>query len=372
MKLPLATPPASICLLRLSAVGDVVHAVPIVRTVQQFWPATAITWIIGQPGIKLVGDMDGVEFITYDKAAGSKSRRDVRRRLAGRQFDVLIHTQASLRANLVSAFVRADVRLGYDRARGRDLQGLFINQRLPPDPRQHVVDSFFDFLKVLGLPERVVRWDIPIAPADRGFAESHLPGTQPTMIISPSSTRAARAWSAQRYATVADYAIEKLGIRIALCGGRTAAEREFGAAITSHMRNTARNLIGKDTLKQFLSLLERADVLLSPDSGPVHMATSVGTPVIGLYAASNLQRTGPYLNSEWCIDRYDAAARRYQNRPARELRWGKRLEYPGVMDLVTVDDVTAMLERFCHAGRASCHATFTDDDMAAGTEVDDA
>ncbi|MBA2490543.1 MAG: glycosyltransferase family 9 protein, partial [Gammaproteobacteria bacterium] len=338
MKLPLVTPPESICLLRLSAVGDVVHAVPIVRTVQEFWPATSITWIVGQPGMKLVGDLDGVEFITYDKGAGSKGRRDVRRRLAGRQFDVLIHTQASLRANLVSALVRADVRLGYDRARARDLQGLFINQRLPPDPRQHVVDSFFDFLKVLGLRDRVVRWDIPIAPADREFAESHLPGTQPTMIVSPSSTRSARAWASERYAAVADYAIEKLGMRVALCGGRTAAEREFGAAITSHMRNTPIDLIGKDTLKQLLALLERADVLLSPDSGPVHMATSVGTPVIGLYAASNLQRTGPYLNSEWCIDRYDLAARRYQNRPARELRWGKRLEYPGVMDLVTVDD----------------------------------
>lgn len=347
--LPLVSPPESICLLRLSAIGDVVHAVPIVRTLQAFWPETALTWVIGQPGAKLVGDLDGVEFITYDKGAGSRGRQDLWRQLAGRRFDVLIHTQSSLRANLVSAFVRADTRLGYDRARARDLHGLFITHRLPPDPRQHVMDSFFDFLKMLGLRERALRWDIPIAPADRQFAAEHLPGAQPTMIISPASTRPARAWRAEHYAAVADYAIERLGLRVALCGGRAPEEQAFGATIPRYMRNAPINLIGKDTLKQLLALLERADVLLSPDSGPVHLATSVGTPVIGIYAASTVARTGPCVNRTWCIDRYDLAARRHRHRPASELRWGKRLEYPGVMDLITVDDVTAMLERFCQA-----------------------
>jgi heptosyltransferase I len=142
------------------------------------------------------------------------------------------------------------------------------------------------------------------------------------MLISPSSTRQARAWRAERCAAVADYAIERDGMREALCGGSTAVEHQFSVALKRHMRDTPIDRIGRTTLKRLLALLERADVLLSPDSGPVHMATSVSTPVLGLYAASHVHRTGPSLNRQWCIDRYDLAARRYRNRPAAELRWG--------------------------------------------------
>ncbi|MGE5167555.1 MAG: glycosyltransferase family 9 protein, partial [Deltaproteobacteria bacterium] len=123
-------PPQSLCLLRTSALGDVTHVVPLVRTLQGTWPQTRLTWIVGKLEHKLVGDIPGVEFIVFDKAAGWRGFAALRRQLTGRRFDVLLHLQVALRANLVSALVRADLRVGYDRARSRDLHGLFVNRRI--------------------------------------------------------------------------------------------------------------------------------------------------------------------------------------------------------------------------------------------------
>lgn len=117
----------------------------------------------------------------------------------------------------------------------------------------------------------------------------------------------------------------------------------MGDAIVALMRQPCENAIGKDTLLELLATLERATLLLSPDSGPAHMATAVGTPVIGLYAATNPARSGPYLSRQWCLDKYDVAARRLLGKPAQELPWTTKIERPGVMDLITPDEVIRKL-----------------------------
>jgi heptosyltransferase I len=110
------------------------------------------------------------------------------------------------------------------------------------------------------------------------------------------------------------------------------------------MRFACVNQIGKDTLPQLLGLLSQSTALLSPDSGPVHMATMVGLPVIGLYAATNPARAGPYYSRQWCVDKYDEAARKYLGRPAAHIPWTTKIERSGVMDLIGVSDVTAKLD----------------------------
>src|SRR5437588_1309159 len=105
------------------------------------------------------------------------------------------------------------------------------------------------------------------------------------------------------------------------------------------------NQIGKDCLPELLALLSRATVLVSPDSGPVHMATAVGTPVVGLYAATNPARSGPYLSGRWCVDAYPRAARAFRGCDPAELPWNHKIEEPGVMDLIGVDEVAAKLDQ---------------------------
>jgi heptosyltransferase I len=169
-------------------------------------------------------------------------------------------------------------------------------------------------------------------------------------VLSPCSSHELRNWSVARYAALADHAVQRHGMDVLLCGGRSPLELEYGAQIEQAMRQPCRNLIGRDTLLEFLATLQRATALVSPDSGPVHMATTVGTPVIGLYAPTNPERSGPYYSRRWCVDRYDRAATRFLNRSAGNLPWTEKIEMPGVMDLIEVDDAIEKLDELMAAG----------------------
>lgn len=341
-------PPARVCILRLSAVGDVCHTLPVVRSLQAAWSQARYTWIIGKLEASLVGDIPGIEFIIFDKSKGLAAYRELKRRLHGRHFDLLLHMQMSLRASIASALaIHAPVKLGFDRQRAHDWQWLFSNRRIPFRPRQHVMDSLFGFAEVCGINSRVLRWDIPL-PADvQTFAREHIPDNVPTLIISPCANarfRNFRNWRAERYAAVADYAVDKLGIRVILSGGPSAAEQEHGKLIEAAAHSKPLNLIGATNLKQLLALLGRAATLISPDSGPVHMATAVGTPVIGLYASTNPDRAGPYLSQRWRVDRYPEAMRQFNHQDAATALWGTRVRDPRAMDLISVADVTVKLD----------------------------
>ena len=342
--LPLAEPPRSICLLRLSAIGDTCHAVPLVRTLQHVWPETQLTWIIGKTEARLMTLLDGVEFITVDKRAGWRARRDLRSQLRGRRFDVLLHMQLAFRASLAAQVVPARIKLGFDRARARELQWLFTNARIAARPREHVLDSFFGFLEALGIKERIVRWDLQLPASARAYAERLIPDDKPTLVISPCSSHEMRNWRADRYAAVADYASRRHGMRVILAGGPSEIELRTGAAIEAAVKAPVINQIGRDTLPELLGLLSRATALLTPDSGPAHMATMVNVPVLGLYAATNPARSGPYLSRLWCVDAYPEAVRRFRHRTPEKLPWTQKIEERGVMDLITVDRVTARLD----------------------------
>lgn len=336
------SPPDSICLLRTSAIGDVTHVVPLLRTLHAAWPQARLTWIVGKLERRLVGDLPGVDFVTFDKGAGWAGMREVWAALRGQRFDALLQMQVALRSNLLSLGIGADRRIGYDAARAKDLHGLVINERIPARTGEHVLDAIGSFCEPLGLKQTSVRWDIPVPDEAHAWAAEQLPGGTPTLLVSPSSSHALRNWMPERYAAVMDHATTR-GWRAALVGGPSASERTMADAVLAACRHAPLDLTGKDTLKKLLALLGRAQLLLTPDSGPMHMANAVGTKVLGLHAASNPNRSGPYSDRRWCVDKYDEAARCFLGKPANELAWGAKIEKPGVMDLIAVDDV---VERF--------------------------
>jgi len=342
--LSFAEAPRSVCILRLSAIGDTCHVVPVVRTLQQAWPTTQLSWIIGKTEARLMSLIEGVEFITVDKRATLAAVRGLRQRLRARRFDVLLHMQVALRASLLARAVPAVVKLGFDRVRARELQWLFTNARIAPRTREHVLDSFFGFTEALGIRERLLRWDLPLPEDARAYATRLIPDAQPTLLISPCSSHALRNWHAARYAAVAEHAVRRHGMRVILAGGPSALERATGAEIERACAVPLTNQIGQDTLPQLLALLARATALLSPDSGPAHMATMVGTPVVGLYAATNPARSGPYLSGRWCVNAYPEAARIFRGLEPEQLPWTHKIEEPGVMELIRVDEVTAKID----------------------------
>lgn len=343
-------PPRDVCVLRLSAIGDTCHTLPVVRTLQRAWPQSRFTWIIGKAEATLMSGIEGVELVALDKSAGAAGYPDLRRRLGGRRFDLLLMMHASLRANLASLMIRARVRLGFDRARARDFQRLFSNATVAARSREHVMDTLFDFAEALGIKDRLLRWDIPVADADRAFALRHVPPGGRTLVISPCATpryRNYRNWRMENYAAIAEYSAAKHGARVILTGGTTDLEARAAEDICRLAGKCAPlNLVGRTTLKQLLAVLERSSVLVCPDSGPAHMATAVGTPVIGLYATTNPARAGPYLSQRWVVSRYPDAVKKEYGTSVDMMPWGTRVRDPDAMNLITVEDVTARLDQF--------------------------
>jgi len=346
MSLPFTSAPTHICLLRLSAVGDVCHALPVVRTIQAHWPETRITWIIGRLEASLIGDIPGVEFIIFDKSRGVAAYREFRQQMKGRRFDALLHMQMSLRASLISLLVPTNIRLGFDRERAKDLQWLFTNHKIAHKAQQHVVDSFFCFAEAIGIKERTLAWNIPLSNEVQQFCEQQITGDgRKLLVISPCSSMSYRNWNVTGYAAVADYAAEKHNMQVIISGGPAAIEQQYGEEITQRCQHKPLNLVGKTNLKQLLALLDRATVVVAPDSGPAHMATAVNTPVIGLYATTNPDRARPYLSAEFIANKYPEAIEKKHHKHVDELPWGTRVRDEGTMDLITSDEVCALLDK---------------------------
>ncbi len=331
--------------MRLSAIGDVTHVVPVVNAIHQHLPQAKITWIIGKLEARLLKDLPGVELIVFDKKGGFDAIRQLQRTLKDRRFDVLLHMQVAARANLLSKLVKAPVRIGWDRPRWRDRHQWFINRSVRSVPNQHQAEAFLEFARALDIPAGPPIWNWPIADEHIEWATQTLGDGPPILMISPCSSHPLRNWAADRYAQIADYAIEEMGMRVVLTGGPSELEKNTGREIEAAMSHECQNLIGKDTINQSVALLKKAAVVLSPDSGPAHIASAVGTPVIGLYAATPSRRSGPYNSLDLCVDKYTEAARQFRQKDPQELRWGQRIEYPGVMDLIEVQDVKDQLKK---------------------------
>ena len=334
----------SICIVRLSALGDVTHVIPVVKALQVEVPGVRITWVIGRVEAKLIGDLPGVEFIVHDKRSGIPGLIALRRRLRGHRFDALLHMQVSLRANLVAAMIPARIRVGYDSARSKDLHGLVVNRRIPARRREHVRDCLAGFLEPLGLDPAPPVWEIPLQAADYALAHTHLVADRPNLVISPCASHPLRNWVTDRYAALADYAVRQYGANVVLVGSPSTTERRVCEAIESLAQVPVVNICGQDTLKQLAALLETADLLISPDTGPAHIANAVGTDVLGLYAASNPARSGPYHSLGWCVDRYPEALERFTGKTVDTARWGAKAEFAGAMAMITLDDACQRLD----------------------------
>lgn len=333
-------------MIRLSAIGDTCHALAAIRRIQDSSPDAKITWIIGKTEASLMADIPELEFIIFDKSKGRRAYFDLRQSLGDRSFDIALCMHASMRANFVCRKVNAPIRLGFDRARAKDFQWLFTNRRITAAQGEHAMEAMMSFATAIGAEPRPARWDIPLDESARVFADNYLSPGMPLVVISPCSSQRSRNyrnWSVENYQAIIEH-LAGLGCRVVLTGGRSDLDREYGKALATG--GTADNLVGKTSLKQLLALLAVAALVICPDSGPAHLATAVRTPVLGLYATSNPDRTGPFASRALTVNRYPDAALKYLGKSPDELRWGQRVRHPDAMQLITIDDVTAKIDEF--------------------------
>jgi len=325
-----------LCILRLSAIGDVCHAVAMVTRIRQHRPDIKITWIIGKIEHQLLQGMLGVEFIVYDKKAGKKAKEDVKQALAGRTFDAMFVMQVALRANLLSTVVKAKRRIGFDWKRSKEGHWLFTNERIEAKKYAHVLEGFMGFADKLGIPKDLnPQWNMPLNKTDWEWAKRQTASLGKYAVISPAASKAERNWTVHGYIAAAQHLIEK-GYKIVLCGGPGPLDAEISAQILQTPHVVSLNLVGKTSLKQMLAVLADATLVIAPDTGPAHMATTMGTPVVGLYAHSNFRRTGPYLSQDLVASVYDVQIKGQKGKEWVYLPWGVRAKGKDLMTYLLV------------------------------------
>lgn len=325
-----------LCLLRLSAIGDVCHAAAMVQRILLHSPDIQITWIIGSIEYQLLKGMPNVRFIVFDKKQGKQAYAKLKSELNGERFDALLLMQVALRANWAARLIKAKQKIGFDWHRSKELHWLFANQRIAVQKHAHVLDGFMAFADKLGVPKSgSPSWNIPIPVEDESWAQRQVASFSRYAVISPAASKAERNWLPERYAQIADY-LQQKGFAVILCGGPAPIDRQLGQAIESASDNIDLNLIGATSLKQMLAILKHATLVVAPDTGPAHMATTVATDVIGLYAHSNPVRTGPYHNLADVVSVYDEVIEQQQGKPWHALPWGVRAKGSELMSLITV------------------------------------
>ena len=314
--------PLSLCIIRLSAIGDVCHTLAVVQAIQRKYPDAEITWIIGKTEAMLMQDLPNIRLIPFDKKSGWKGIFTIWKQLAHKRFDFLLNMQTAFRASILSLGIKADKKIRFNKDRAREMQWLFTNQKVEQTTSPHVLDGQMMFAKVIGVTDLTPKWQLPIPTETVEKAKQWLDPMRKNVVISPCSSKAEKDWLIERYADIANWLIAQ-NINVILVGSPAKRELEMTAYI-QHLVPNVQNLVGKTSLKEIAALLKLADLVISPDTGLAHIASIQGTPVIGLYAIHNPRRTAPYNDQQNVISVYDDVVQTYYGKPWQALPWATK------------------------------------------------
>lgn len=323
-------PPKSLCILRLSAIGDVCNALAAVQQIQRYWPNTQITWVIGKTEAQLLSSVKGINFVIYDKKAGWKGIWSLWRQLRNYHFDALLNMQTAIRASVLSLGIRATYKIGFGSTRAREGQWLFTNRRVTDPQKPHVLDGFLSFVEYLGIPIQQPTWDLNLSEDEQLKASQFIDSSRKNILISPCSSKAEKDWVIEHYAAIANFA-HRHNINVILCGAPVEREKEIVKKIVNLCEFEPVNICGKTSLRELTALIGMVDLVIAPDSGPAHIATAQGTAVIGLYAYHNPLRTGPYNDLENVISVYEQNAQKEFGKPSTQLPWATKLKGKNLM-----------------------------------------
>ena len=315
-----------VCIVMMSAVGDAVHVLPVLTALKRHHPGMHVTWVL-QPGpATLVRGHPLVdEIILFDRSAGLQGFVDIRRALAGRRFDLVINLQVYFKAGIITSFVQAPVKLGFDRARARDFNWLFTTHRIPPHAMQHVQDQYFEFTDWLGVAQEPVQWGLGPWESERPWQQDfYSTFERPAVPIVVATSKAEKDWLPERWAEVCDVLHADFGLQPVLVGGRSPREVAAEAIIMERTAHQPRSALGSG-LRKLVAIFDGAALVMSPDTGPLHISVALDRPVVSLIGYSNPKRVGPYRKyHDLMIDAYGDPGEDYpismENRTGRLAR----------------------------------------------------
>jgi heptosyltransferase I len=331
-------PRRRIAIVMMSALGDAVHVLPVITALKRNDPGCHITWFL-QPGPASLmrGHPLVDEIIVFQKSKGWRALLDVRRALAGRDFHLVLALQVYIKAGLITALIKSPIKLGFDRARARDMNWLFTTRRIPPHAPQHVQDQYFEFLSELGVPFEPPAWDLGPWPAERARQkELFAPLARPAVQLVIGASHPQKEWIPERWAELAGALDRDFGLEPVLAGGKSASELETERVITAKLGKAPRSALGVP-LRDLVAWLQGSALVVSLDTGPLHMAVALDRPVISLMGYNNPKRVGPYRKfHDLLVDAYGEPGEDYPVSIAHRLDRMPRITVRDVLDRVEI------------------------------------
>ncbi len=302
----------NILIVKLSAIGDVIHTLPALNAVRNYYPNANITWLVEEDAAPLVQGHEALDRVIVSKRKRwLKALRSVSflktvqeicgfiKALRDTRYDMILDFQALMKSGILIALARGRRKIGF----GKGLEHMehsyiFINERIPAvDMEIHALSRGMMLLNALGISTNEVEYKLPVSDHDRKkideFMKQHgINGLKSLIAINPVARWETKLWTNKKFAEFADMLIDQYDMKIVFTGG--IKDYSIIQAITSSMKGRAINFAGKTTLTELAALFEKAALVISTDTGPMHLAAAMGTPVVALFGPTAPWRTGPY------------------------------------------------------------------------------
>ena len=332
--------PRRICIVLLSGIGDVVHGLPVLNALRSSYPRAQITWVVeGAPAAVLRGhpSLDDIEI--YQRENGIPEILELRRSLRKLgPFDLTLNFNTYLKSVWPTLLSRAPRRVGFDRRRSHDGVWLASNERLRPATIGHTADMFLEFAAHLGIDVPAPEWRLGFSDDER-FDQAAFFGRfsgKPVATVIPASATHKKDWGPSRWAEVVDALSTRYGFQVVLAGGPGKREGAIAREIADRASAEVDWAMG-DSVRRLMWIIERSNLVIAPDTGPVHIARALSVPVIGIYGHTNPWRVGPWrAYQDLWIDHYTDPSRG-PDPSNREPKWN-------VMDTILADEVIAKIQ----------------------------
>ncbi len=294
--------PKKILLILHGSLGDITRALPLASTIRQGFPRSFLAWSVEPAALPLLQGNPAIdEIMVFDRSRAWRAIGPFLSQIRSRKFDLVLDLQRHLKSGLLSWATGARQRLGFNRADAKELNWLFNNLHIEAfGDTIPKLEHYLKFADYLGLPRSAVEWRFDLSAEEQAAVKRHLSAvSQPFAVLFVGTRWESKQWFAAQIAQCVELLQHQFQLDVVLLGGKP--DQQLARDAVGQTKSTVANLVGCTSLREAIGIIKLATLAIGPDTGLMHIAAAVCTPVISLWGATSPQRTGPYGYSDLVI-----------------------------------------------------------------------
>jgi lipopolysaccharide heptosyltransferase II len=330
----------NICLIRASSIGDVVNTLPFFSRLRKGYPGAHISWVVEPKAYPVLENNPEIdEIIVFPRNRWVRELRSFSKQLRKRQYHLALDLHKILKSGLITYGTGAKYRVGFDFKRSKEFNWLFTNLRIPPgDNQMHVVEQYLEYADFLELPPWDGKWRFYFTEEEKSMAKKFydkLDGQ--AVLVNIGASAEAKLWFPDRFARLIEALENDLKLPVIVVGGRSKRELEMGREIKENCSSEYLDRVGSYNLRELMAIITGCKLMISSDTGPMHLGSAMEIPTIGLFGAQSPRKTAPYNYQDYVVYKNLSCSPCFK----KSCWWRKRR----CMREITVDDVLTQVER---------------------------